>query len=306
MPDLTPDAACDAFRAISNLAIWTKRRFAAYVREHLPRQKKLIAHLQGTAPEPDSKEARIPRIVEDLFYKVLRLKVEKGLLPASGPAVTVDDLYRFAGILVAPFVWDMEAGGVLEPGSAERAKKWRAKGLSLTSGVFERAVKQALEEAGTPGFAVAAVAPLVAVAIASQDCLRFPSSKGSPEAELIRISGHLAVIRQKHGLPFGKVLDDDELMRELMARITDRKEYEYAIDACLFAAGDAQMDELDDAAKAAMRAVIAIDGEAEPDLQRAIAQLGKLRTDDRIMRIAYGAFMRKEADAIWSKTARPA
>jgi hypothetical protein len=301
MSALTPDAAYDAYQAISKLTELTNRRFVAYVHRHLSKQKNLVEPMRRMMPAPDSKEAIIPKLVEDCFCKVLRLKVEQGSLPATGPAVVIDDLHRFAGVLVAPFVMDMEAGGMLKPGATELATKWKGQDIGLSPGVFERAVARVLEEICTPAYVVGVIAPIVTVAVASQTCMRFPLTSGSTKSELIRISAQLTAILEMHGLSLEEMLQRDDLLRDLFVRMTDRKDFEKAIDPCQFPLSDARYDELDDAAKKSMGVLIAADAGAAPALGSVSEKLGKLRAEDRIMHIAYADFLRQEAELMWGK-----
>lgn len=305
MSELTPDAACDAIRALKGLSEWTQRRFAVYARKRFSRRKKLLAQLQAD-PQPSSKGAVVSSLIEHGFFQVLRMKVESDGLPVSGPAVNADDLYPCAGALIAPFIQDLEAVGALRSGATELAKQWRPQGLRPMGGALKAAFVQAFEAVGAPEELAGLLLPLLVGAVEGQPLLRFPSDDRSPKEELLRISGIVADLRLASDIADGRLFYRDDLMRQLLRRLGTREDFEQTLDAGLFAANAEQERVVDEAAHASTEALIACDPSSADDVEKVFSILGGHHSDDRVMLIAYGAFLREEADLIWGKPEQPA
>lgn len=302
MSELTPDAACEAIRALQGLSEWTRRRFVAYARKRFSHRKRLLAQLLDEPP-PDSKDAIVKALVEHGFFRVLRLKVERDRLPASGPAVTPDELYPCAGVLIAPFVGDLEGIGALKAGATERAKRWRPRGLHGTDGALRAALAQAFEDAGVPGQLAGGLVPIIGGTVEGMPLLHLPADDGSPKAELLRVSGIVAELRRVSNLPEDRLFRDDDRMRELLRRLGPRSDFEMALDERLFSV-DADRDRLaDEAAHAGMEALVACDPASAPDVGKAFDRLRGQRADGRAVLIAYGAFLREEFELTWGKDA---
>jgi len=300
MSELTPDAACDAFRAVMLIREWMHERFVTYVRKHLPSQKKLLATLSPKT-EQGSMEERIPRLVENGFYKMLGLKTELGALPSSGPVVSSDDLYFCAGVIMAAFVEDMEKEGVAEQGLARRAMKWRPKDLRPSEGALNAALLQVAEETGIPDMVTAMIIPLLMMLVASQPCLQWPSPRRSAGQELTKLSHLLPDVLQKYDVTLEQLSTKGDAVRELIKRSTTRAEFDQMLGTHLFPTGEKEMDGLERGMRVCGEALLDYDPDASAGAEELLAHANDARSVDRATRIAFGVFLRNEAETIWGK-----